>query len=106
MRLRVFALALCLFLPLPLISQSADRLWKGWITDSRCGVAGAHPGDKDCAKKCVQNGAKYVFVEDTSKKVFLLDPQDQVEAHAGDHVQITGTRVGHTLKFTAIHPLE
>ena len=106
MKFRIFALALCFFLPRTFASPAADRSWKGWITDSRCGVAGAHPGDKECAKSCVKKGAKYVFVEDLNNKIYLLDPQDQVEAHAGDHVQITGTLVGHTVKFTAIQPLD
>jgi len=106
MKAPLAVLALCLLLPLTVAARSADRAWKGWITDSRCGAAGAHPGDKECAKSCVKKGAKYVFVDDTSKKVYLLDPQEQVEVHAGDHVQITGALVGHVLKFTAIQPTD
>lgn len=106
MKFRLAALALCFFFPLTIASEAADRTWKGWITDSRCGASGAHPGDKECAKSCVKKGAKYVFVDDTSKTVYLLDPQDQVEAHAGDHVQITGVLVGHLLKFTVIQPVD
>lgn len=80
----------------------ADRSWKGWITDSRCGAAGADPGDKDCAKSCVKRGARYVFVDDADKKVYLLDPQEKVEPYAGEHVQVQGTVEGHTLKFSGM----
>jgi len=94
-----------LFFALP-IASAADRTWKGWITDSHCGVAGAHPGDTACAKSCVKKGAKFVLVEDSTKKIYTLDPQDQVEPHAGGHVLITGTLEGHVLKFTKIEPAE
>ena len=88
------------------LASHAGRTWKGWITDSRCGANGAHPGDAECARSCVKRGAKYVFVDDADKKVYLLDPQDKVEPHAGEHVTVKGTVEGHTLKFTSMEPPE
>jgi hypothetical protein len=101
---RSIALALFFIFALSLAAQ-ADHTWKGWISDSRCGANGAHPGDADCARSCVKRGAKYVFVDDADKKVYLLDPQDKVESHAGEHVTVKGTVVGHALKFTSMEPL-
>ena len=87
------------------VSSAADRSWKGWITDSRCGAAGAHPGDKECAKSCVKKGAKFVFVDDADKKVYALDSQDEAAPHAGEHVMVKGTAVGHTLKPSDIEQI-
>ena len=94
-----------LLLTTAVVSSAADRSWKGWITDSRCGAAGAHPGDKECAKSCVKKGAKFVFVDDADKKVYALDPQAEVAPHAGEHVMVKGTAEGHTLKLSDIEQI-
>ncbi len=53
--------------------------------------------------KCVkEHGAKYVFVNDADKKVYVVDAQDKVAAHAGHHVTVKGTVDGETLKLTSI----
>ena len=81
---------------------ASEGSWTGYITDSKCGVRGAHEGAGECATKCVKEGAKYVFVNDPDKKVYAVDAQDKVAAHAGHHVTVTGTVDGDTLKLTAI----
>jgi len=93
-----------LLLAVASVASAANRTWEGWITDSHCGLSGAHPGDTACARSCVKKGAKFVLVDDSTKKVYLLAPQDKVEPHAGEHVVITGTVEGHTLHFTEIDP--
>jgi len=104
MKFRLFA-ALAFLLFAMSVAPASDRNWNGWITDSRCGAAGAHPGDAECAKSCVKKGAKFVLVNDTDKKVYILNPQDKVAPHAGEHVRIKGTVEGHSLKFTSIEPI-
>ncbi len=85
------------------IASPADGKWTGWITDSNCGAAGAHPGSADCAAKCVkEKGAKYVFVNDADKKVYVVDAQDKAAPHAGQHVVIKGSVDGDTLKLAGI----
>jgi hypothetical protein len=80
----------------------SEGSWTGYITDSKCGVRGAHEGAGECATKCVKEGAKYVFVNDADKKVYAVDAQEKVAAHAGHHVTVKGTVDGDTLKLTAI----
>jgi len=106
MKSRSFVAAVFLLLGISVGSYAADRSWKGWITDSRCGAAGAHPGDKECAKSCVKKGAKFVLVDDADKKVYVIDPQDKVAHYAGEHVLIKGISEGHTLRFTSIEPIQ
>jgi hypothetical protein len=76
--------------------------WTGYITDSKCGVKGAHEGASECAAKCVKEGAKLVFVNDADKKVYAIDAQDKVAAHAGHHVTVKGSVEGDTLKLESI----
>jgi hypothetical protein len=87
------------------LAIAADNSWTGWISDSQCGVKGANDnaGTADCTTKCVkEHGAKYVFVNDADKKVYAVDAQDKVAAHAGHHVTVKGKVEGDTLKLTSI----
>src|SRR5246500_3013784 len=85
------------------ITMAADGSWTGWISDSQCGAKGANAQAGECTTKCVkEHGAKYVFVNDADKKVYVVDAQDKVAAHAGHHVTVKGTVEGDTLKLTSI----
>jgi len=82
---------------------AAEGSWTGYISDSHCGAKGAKEGHADCATKCVkEKGGKYVFVNDADKKVYVIDAQDQVAAHAGHHVTVKGTIEGDSLKLSGI----
>ncbi len=87
------------------LALAADNSWTGWISDSQCGVKGANDkaGTAECTVKCVkEHGAKYVFVNDADKKVYVVDAQDKVAPHAGHHVTVKGTVEGDTLKLASI----
>ena len=78
-----FAVAMAATLFAGALVMAADGSWTGWISDSQCGV-------------------KYVFVNDADKKVYVVDAQDKVAAHAGHHVTVKGSVEGDTLKLTSI----
>ncbi len=100
-------LGLAIFVAAAASTSASDGKWKGWITDSHCGAEGAHPSAKECAPKCVkEKGAKYVFVNDKDKKVYIIDVQDQAAPHAGEHVIVKGSIDGDTLKMTSIQELK
>jgi len=85
------------------LAMAADSSLTGWISDSQCGAKGANDKAGECTTKCVkEHGAKYVFVNDADKKVYVVDAQDKVAAHAGHHVTVKGTVEGDTLKLTSI----
>jgi hypothetical protein len=81
---------------------AADGSWTGYISDDHCAAKGAKEGHADCAAKCVKEGAKYVLVNDTDKKVYALDAQEKVAAHAGHHVTIKGSAEGDSIKVSDI----
>ena len=82
---------------------AAEGSWTGYISDSVCGVKGAKEGQAECTAKCVkEHGAKYVFVNDADKKIYAIDAQDKVAAHAGHHVTVKGTVDGDNLKLASI----
>jgi len=87
------------------LALAADSSLTGWISDSQCGVKGANDkaGTAECTVKCVkEHNAKYVFVNDADKKVYVVDAQDKVAEHAGHHVTVKGTVEGETLKLSSI----
>ena len=95
----VAALALCS----AAFAMAADGTWTGYISDSECGAKGANEKHTACAAKCVkEHGAKYVFVNDADKKVYAIDDQDKVAAHAGHHVTVKGSVDGDNLKLAGI----
>jgi hypothetical protein len=63
----------------------------GYIIDDKCGAKGAHEGAEACAKKCIEAGAKPVFVSDADKTLLQLDNPDATKGHEGHHVSVTGT---------------
>ncbi|MFI5056769.1 MAG: DUF5818 domain-containing protein [Candidatus Acidiferrales bacterium] len=97
-----FATGMAITLFAAALAMAADGSWTGYISDSKCGVKGANDKAGECTTKCVKEGAKYVFVNDTDKKVYVVDAQDKVAAHAGHHVTVTGIVEGDTLKLTTI----
>ena len=72
------------------IASPADGSWTGWISDDMCGAKNAQAGGGECASRCVkEHGAKYVFVNDSDKKVYSIDAQDKVSPHDGSALKLT-----------------
>ena len=97
-----FAAAIVVGLFAGALAMAGDGSWTGDIADSKCGAKAAHEGAAECTVKCVKEGAKYVFVDDADKKVYAIDDQEKVAAHAGHHVTVKGSVEGDNLKLTSI----
>jgi len=101
MKLRIATIAAGTFFAAALMA--ADSSMTGWISDSNCGAKGANAKAAECTTSCVKNkGAKYVFVNDADQKVFAIDAQDKVAAHAGHHVTVKGEVSGDSIKLASI----
>lgn len=98
-----FAAGLAITLCTAILTFGTEGSWTGYISDSICGAKGANEKHAACATKCVnEKGAKYVFVNDADHKVYNIDAQDKVAAHAGHHVVVKGTVTGDDLKLTSL----
>ncbi len=101
-RLLICAVALLIVASMSL-AAGKEGSWTGWVTDTHCGAKGDSAKHEACAKKCVDGGnGKYALYNPTDKKVYILDPQDKVTAHAGHHVTVKGTVEGDTIKVSSI----
>jgi hypothetical protein len=98
-KLFLIFVALCVvFVMVALIAAQSDKAGdtvNGWVTDSKCGVKGA--GKEDCARKCIEKGAKMVVVTDTDEKVLTVENPDALKDHIGHHVAITGHTTGDSI---------
>ena len=98
-----FASGLALSLCIAMFAFAADGTMTGYISDSHCGAKGANENHTACASKCAkEKGASYVFVNDTDHKVYNIDAQDKVAAHAGHHVTVKGSVDGDNLKLASV----
>ena len=62
----------------------------GWVSDSKCGVKGAHEGAAECTKKCLEGGASMVVVTDKDQKILTVKNPEALKGHEGHHVAVTG----------------
>ena len=76
--------------------------WKGIVTDQMCAQKGVKLDDADCAAKCVGMGSKYALYDTSTKKVYVLNPQDQAAKHAGHTVTVKGSMDGDTITAESI----
>lgn len=98
--------AATMFAVSPLLA--AEKTWNGTISDSMCGMKhgsgehGGNSGDADCTKKCVDHGAKYVFV--AGDKTYAIANQDfsGLKDHAGHKVALTGEMTGDSITVSKI----
>ena len=57
----------------------------------------------ECTSKCVKShGAKYALYDEAAKKVYILQPQDKADGHAGHEVTVEGTLDGDTIHVTSL----
>jgi uncharacterized protein DUF5818 len=73
----------------------------GYIVDKNCSGKKAMWGNVACAEKCAKGGAPLVVVTEEGK-VYTVDAQDKVSAHAGHKVTVTGTVTGDAIKVDSV----
>lgn len=100
----------CLVLSLSMLAMAQSKSDKaatmnGIITDDKC-AAGPGAANADCAKKCIERGAKAVFVSDADKSVMAIDNPDKIKGHEGHHVAVTGSTANNTLHVESVKMLE
>ena len=75
--------------------------WSGVIINSNCTADEAFAEAPKCTEKDVP-GAKLALYDDTTRRIFILDPQDQAVGHLGDSMTVTGTIEGNTVHVVSL----
>ena len=90
-------------------SLRAEQTWTGAISDSACGAKhveaaegqGKMPDD-ECTRACIRGGSLYVFVADGKVYQIANQKNEQVIAHAGHRVKLTGELKDKTITVSKI----
>jgi hypothetical protein len=75
--------------------------WHGIIINSGCTSEEAFAE----SPKCTENrgpAAKLALYDDTTRKIYTLDPQDQAVGHLGDSVTVHGALQGDSIQVASI----
>ena len=84
-------------------SGAKNGSWSGVVTNDMCGAKDASSAKAECTSKCVKShGAKYALYDEADKKVYILEPQDKADGHAGHEVTVKGTLDGDTIHVTSL----
>ena len=75
--------------------------WSGVIINNNCSADEAFAEAAKCTEKDVP-GAKFFLYDDTTRQMYLLDPQDPAVGHLGDSMTATGTLEGDTIHLTSL----
>ena len=85
-----------------------DVVLTGYLTDSNCGAnnANASAKSKDCALKCIKDGAKVQLMADN--KLYTIEKLDKPENVFGYEVKVTGQldESSNVIRVSAIQKVE
>ncbi len=100
MRKLTFSLQIAILAAAPLAAAE----FKGWISDSSCGSSNAsgETASRECAERCLKEGAKPVLVTDGDGKVLKLAGKVDVKNHMRHKVKVTGSLEGETVTVKSI----
>ena len=100
--------AALLFAAAPLVS-AADKTWDGVISDAHCNGTHAKAehgsqaaSDHECVTKCVDGGAKYVFVSGGKTYQIANQDFDGLRTHGGHNIALTGEMKGDSITVSKI----
>ena len=91
---------------LSLLAQdnASSGSWSGVIINHTCSPDEAFAEAPKCTETGVR-GAQLALYDDTTRQIFILDPQDQAVGHLGDSVTVSGTVERNTLHVASFKPL-
>ena len=78
---------------------TSSGTWSGVIVGSTCSATDAFNEVASCTAK---GAAKVSLYDDTQRKVYDLDPQNQAAGREGDSVVVTGVLDGNTIRVNSL----
>lgn len=84
------------FVALALAQAATTTTRHGWLSDEECARGRASSGvytgtNPECAKRCVAEGKKIVFIDPAARQVFGIVNQDAARDNIGDQVSIAAS---------------
>jgi hypothetical protein len=96
----ILTLTVCCAAMLP-AARAADnnRTMRGWFVDEACtrgrvAQGRIEPDNPECAKRCVKEGSKLMFMSETDKALFEVQEPASQAKNIGYYVEISGSTDG------------
>ena len=88
----------------PQDNRANSGSWSGVIINNTCNADEAFAEARKCTDTSVR-GATLALYDDTTRQMYVLEPQAQAIGHLGDSVTVSGTVEGHTLHVASFKML-
>ena len=85
MYVQITGAVVVLLLAVAVMRADTKTTLDGWVSDANCGAM----VNATCAKACVQDGVRIVFVKSDRTVLRVANP-DALKGHEGDHVKVEG----------------
>jgi hypothetical protein len=77
-------------------AATETKTLRGWLSDEACARGRAAGGvftgtNPECARRCVEEGKKIVFIDPDSRRVLDVSNQDAARDNIGDEVEVAGS---------------
>ena len=84
-------------------SIASSGSWSGVLVSSACNADEAFNESPECTKNVP--GAKLALYDDTTRVMYVLEPQASVTAHLGDTVTVRGKLADDAIQVAAVEPM-
>ncbi|MEO8430639.1 MAG: hypothetical protein ABI592_03950 [Acidobacteriota bacterium] len=69
---------------------------KGWFSDEKCAPSKVKAGNfgpngRECVEKCLKEGARMVFIDETAKEMYFVDNPSAAEGQASHYVEVAAS---------------
>lgn len=84
------------FVALAAAADAPSVVHKGWFSDERCAPSKVKEGNfgpngRDCVQKCLKEGARMVFVDETAKDMYFVDNPSVAAGQESHYVEVAAT---------------
>ena len=109
--LRFVAAAALLVSAATLHSDSNDVTVTGWFSDELCArprvrAGRIGPTNRECAQKCLAQGAAMVFIDEEAQRILRVANADAAKGQEGHYVRVTGSLDGESLRVSSVEVLK
>jgi hypothetical protein len=90
-----------------LSGESKTVTLTGWFSDEGCAkgrvASGAiSPTNPECAKQCLDKGARAVFISEQGKEMLIVTGYQKARDDLGYHIEITGVAEGKSIQVESV----
>jgi len=92
-------------------ADSKEVTATGWFSDELCArprvkAGRIGPTNRECAQKCLAQGAAMVFIDEEAQRILRVANADAAKGQEGHYVRVTGSLGGESLRVASVEVLK